>query len=171
MSKKWPLRFGTLGHPALVRTNLEIDTIHLTWDPLRLRAVTQQDLSSILSLEIGGEMLQRARAEAVLQCILTMPNLKDFSIVSPALSHPYPCFSSQFLAHQHAEISAEEHWLVAARRLGYEERRTWAFHQHAALTRSFRAWAKQHQDYKLPRLRLLISEPDGRCSAPFFWKP
>jgi len=87
--KKWPLRFGTRGHLPTVRTNLDIDTIQLSWDPLRLRAVSKEDLSGITSLEIGGIELQRASAETILLSILTMANLKDFSIISPALHAAY----------------------------------------------------------------------------------
>jgi hypothetical protein len=171
MKNKWPLRFGTRGHPPLVRANLDIDIIQLAWDPLRLRAVSQEDLSNILSLEIGGKELQRASAEPILHTILTMANLKGFSIVSPALDDSYPYALSQYLSHPLAASNEEEHWLVTARRIGYEERRNRAFRQHTEVTRCFRAWARDHPDCKLPWLRLLLLEPDGSRSGPFFWKP
>jgi hypothetical protein len=171
MKNKWPLRFGTRGHPPLVRANLGIDIIQLSWDPLRLNAVSKEDLSTILSLEIGGKELQRASAEAILHSILAMPNLKDVSIVSPALDATFPYALSQHLSHPHAGSNEEEHWLVTARRIGYEERRNRAFRQHSELTRCFRGWGREHKDYTLPRLRLLLSEPDGSRSKPFYWKP
>ncbi|KAE9370781.1 hypothetical protein N431DRAFT_492811 [Stipitochalara longipes BDJ] len=171
MSKKWPVRFPTRGHPPIIRTNLNIDTVHLSWIPLSLRAISHEDLSSIVSLEIGGRELQRARPEAILQSILTMTNLKDFSIVSPALHDNFSYSLNQQPSQPRIGTNGEEHWLLVAQRLGYEEMRNRAFHQHTELTRSFRVWAREHPDCKLPKLRLLLSEPDGSCSGPFFWKP
>lgn len=171
MLKEWPLRFATRGHSPLVRANLDIDTVRLSWNPLRLRAISQEDLCSIISLEVGGKEVQRASAEAILQSILTMPNLKDFSLVSPALCDIYPYSLSQQLSQPHVGPSEEENWLLSAQRLGYEARRNRAFYQHTEVTRCFRAWARENPEYKLPRLRLLLSEPDGSRSGSFFWKP
>jgi hypothetical protein len=169
--KKYPLRFGTRGHLPTVRANLDIDTIQLSWDPLRLRAVNQEDLSGIISLEVGGKELQRASAEAILLSALTMTNLKDFSIISPALNDAYRCALSQHLVHPLAAAIREEHWLVHAQKLSYEERRNRAFRQHTEVTRCFRNWAREHKGCQLPRLRLLLLELDGIRAGPFFWKP
>jgi hypothetical protein len=169
--KKWPLRFGTRGHLPTVRTNLDIDTIQLSWDPLRLRAVSKEDLSGITSLEIGGIELQRASAETILLSILTMANLKDFSIISPALHAAYRYALNQHLVHPLAAAIQQEHWLMHARKLSYEERRNRAFRQHTEVTRCFRTWAREHKDCQLPRLRLLLLELDGSRAGPFFWKP
>jgi hypothetical protein len=171
MLKKWPLRFATCGHPPMVHTNFDIDTIHLSWAPLRLRAVSQEDLSSIVSLEIGGRELQPTPAERILESILTMTNLNDISIVSPALRDIFSFPLNQQLSQPRNGTNDEDHWLLIAQRLGYEERRSRAFHQHTELTRCFRLWARAHPDCKLPRLRLLLSEPDGSRCGPFFWKP
>ena len=169
--KKWPLRFGTRGHLPTVRTNLDIDTIQLSWDPLRLSAISQEDLSAITSLEIGGIELQRASAETILLSILTMANLKDFSIISPALHAAYRHALNLHLVHPLAAAIQEEHWLVHAQKLSYEERRNRAFRQHTEVTRCFRTWAREHIDIQLPRLRLLLLELDGSRAGPFFWKP
>lgn len=171
MAKQWPLRFGTRGHPPLIRINLDIDTVQLSWDPLRLRTVIQEDLSSIISLEIAGRDLQRESADLILRFILTMPTLKYFSIVSPALDDNDPYSLDLQHSQPHVRPNEEEHWLLTARRLGYEQRRIRAFQQHSEVTRCFRAWAREHQDYNLPRLRLLLAEPDGSRSGLFFWKP
>jgi len=169
--KKWSLCFGTRGHPPLVRANFDIDTIHMCWVPLRLGAVSQDDLSSIVSLEIGGIGVQPVLPEAILRSILTMTKLKDFSIVSPALRDIFSYELNQQLSRIRAAKNQEEHWLLVAQRLCYEERRNRAFRQHTELTRCFRVWAREDPDCRLPRLRLLISEPDGSRSGPFFWKP
>jgi hypothetical protein len=74
MLKRWPLRFATGGHHPLVRANLDIDTIQLSWNPLRLGAVSQEDSTNIVSLAVGGKALRLASADAILQSILTMPS-------------------------------------------------------------------------------------------------
>jgi hypothetical protein len=168
---QWTLQVGTASHPPLIRVNLAIDTVQLDWDPLRLRAVSQPDLSSIVSLELGGRELQQAGAKAILDCVLSMNSLQDLSIVSPpptvlrhsSLDQPFRLLS--------VEPGEEEPWLVMAERLGNEERRNQAFHQHMNLTRCFRAWAREHPDHRLPKLRLLLIETDGSRSGRFFWKP
>ncbi|PMD25785.1 hypothetical protein NA56DRAFT_698850 [Hyaloscypha hepaticicola] len=155
-----------------LRRNGPFDSARLlSWDPLRLSAISQEDLSAITSLEIGGIELQRASAETILLSILTMANLRDFSIISPALHDAYRYALSQHLVHPLAAADQEEHWLVHAQKLSYEERRNRAFRQHTEVTRCFRTWAREHRDCQLPRLRLLLLEFDGSRAGPFFWKP
>ena len=84
---RWKLHFGTLGHPATVRVNLDIDTVQLDSNPLRMGAISRSDRHSIRHLEVGGRELQYIHADVFLASIVHIPNLQDLTIVSPP---PHP---------------------------------------------------------------------------------
>ncbi|KAE8443731.1 hypothetical protein EG329_001411 [Mollisiaceae sp. DMI_Dod_QoI] len=91
------LHFGTCGHPPMVRANLDIDTIQLDWNPIRLGLVDKLDISRIRYLEIGGKDLQREQEKALhhgglpaltkrlFHQLLTFPKLEVITIASPPL--------------------------------------------------------------------------------------
>lgn len=88
--RTWTLHFKTLGHPATVRANLEIDTIQMDWVPLRLNVMRDSlELTNIRFLELRISELQLPDAKRLTRELQRFTSLETIAIVAPPPPQPY----------------------------------------------------------------------------------
>ncbi|CAL3967975.1 unnamed protein product [Diplocarpon coronariae] len=160
----YPLHFGTLGHPAMVRANLEIDIIQLDWDPLRLNTIPRQTLKQIRHLKLGGRELQRASTDTILARLQDFRSLEIVYLVSPPAELDYSMYAGHYyrlIMESGAPDTRALPGRIHAELLGYKERRTMAFTQYNNLAQAMRGLARISKRWRCPRLMLDVTSATG----------
>ncbi|KAK0111503.1 hypothetical protein ONS95_001858 [Cadophora gregata] len=169
-ARNWELHFGTVGHPPQIRANLNIDTIQLEWEPIRVQAVPTRELHRIRHLAVGGMDIQRVEADTILAQLLSFRKLEHLTLVSPPPeplcaryhSTEYSLFRS--ISGEH-EMSAR----VKAELLAHSERRYMSFQQHAALVTAMFRLKDVSRRWKMPKLWLITTNQWDEMIGPCIW--